>query len=96
MHGGVVCFLPSYDFENEVVEFFKTKGYISKIESKKKLFREPRKAIEVDRTLMEYSRAIRMSSNGSVGQKGALLLCVVGGCPNLSFPLVMKLLVKCY
>ena len=72
-----MCFLPSYDFENELVEHFQKRG-LSSIESKKKLFREPRKASEVDRTLADYAQCIRLTSNGSTGARGALLLCVVG------------------
>ncbi|KZR97815.1 ATP-dependent RNA Helicase DDX11, partial [Daphnia magna] len=36
--GGVVCFLPSYDFERQVFEHWIRNNYISKLENRKKLF----------------------------------------------------------
>ena len=77
--GGVVCFLPSYDFEQQFTEHLKRQDHISKLERKKKLFREPKKANEVDATLSEYSQCIRLcASRSDLGRNGALLLCVVG------------------
>ena len=79
MVGGVVCFLPSYDFEQQFMEHLKRHDHISKLERKKKLFREPKKANEVDATLSEYSQCIRLGANRpETGRNGALLLCVVG------------------
>ncbi|XP_046462730.1 ATP-dependent DNA helicase DDX11-like [Daphnia pulex] len=79
--GGVVCFLPSYDFESQVVDHLKKNNYVSKIENRKKLFREPKEAKEVDRVLDEYSRCIKQFANptNAGGKNGAMLLCVVGG-----------------
>jgi len=78
--GGVVVFLPSYDFEQQVMDHFEKNNYITKIESRKKLFREPKKANEVDTVLADYSQCIRMSKNnsGTTGKNGAFLLCVIG------------------
>ena len=70
--GGVVCFFPSYDFEDLYFKTWEKSAIIKSIESKgKRVLREPRKASQVNATLADYSRAI------SCG-KGALLLCVVG------------------
>ncbi|XP_057367089.1 putative ATP-dependent RNA helicase DDX11-like protein 8 isoform X2 [Daphnia carinata] len=79
--GGVVCFLPSYDFENQVFEHWMRNNYVSKLENRKKLFREPKEAKEVEHVLAEYARSIRQFPNSSskCGKNGAMLLCVVGG-----------------
>jgi chromosome transmission fidelity protein 1 len=45
--GGVVCFLPSYDYEQLVYAHFQTTGVLQRIGAKKKVFREPRKAGQV-------------------------------------------------
>jgi len=74
--------LPSYDFEQQVMEHFEKNEYLTKIDSRKKLFREPKKANEVDRVLAEYSQCNRLSTSnagGTSGRNGALLLCVIGG-----------------
>ena len=63
------------------MEHFEKKNYLTKIESRKKLFREPKKANEVDRVLAEYSQCIRLSMSNTgetTGRNGALLLCVIG------------------
>lgn len=61
------------------MEHLKRHDHISKLERKKKLFREPKKANEVDATLSEYSQCIRLGANRpETGRNGALLLCVVG------------------
>ncbi|XP_032780597.2 ATP-dependent DNA helicase DDX11 isoform X1 [Daphnia magna] len=79
--GGVVCFLPSYDFERQVFEHWIRNNYISKLENRKKLFREPKEAKDVEHVLSEYARSIRQFTNPSskCGKNGAMLLCVVGG-----------------
>lgn len=71
---GLVIFFPSYHYLNEVWEFWNNNNYISKIENKKKIFKEPRNSKLVDKTLNDYSQEIN-----SAGNKGAILLCVVGG-----------------
>ena len=71
--GGIVCFFPSYDFQDNYFKIWLKSDIFKSIESKgKRVFREPKKASQVSSILCEYSRAI------SVG-KGALLMCVVGG-----------------
>ena len=73
--GGIVCFFPSYDFEDIYYKVWHKLGIFKTIESKgKKVFREPKKASLVSSILADYSRSISSDS-----KKGALLLCVVGG-----------------
>jgi len=69
---GVVVFLPSYDYEQTVVKRLTSTGQLSKIESKKKIFREPKGTADLDKVLAEYATSVRLSG-------GALLLAVVGG-----------------
>lgn len=70
--GGIVCFFPSYDFEELYYNSWQNSSIIRSIESKgKRVLREPRKASQVSAILSDYSRAITCG-------KGALLLCVIG------------------
>lgn len=50
------------------------------MEYRKKLFREPKEAKEVEHVLAAYARSIREFTNPSstCGKNGAMLLCVVG------------------
>uniref|UniRef100_H2Z3N9 DNA 5'-3' helicase n=1 Tax=Ciona savignyi TaxID=51511 RepID=H2Z3N9_CIOSA len=66
--GGIVCFFPSYDYEKYVVQRWNEAGITAKLEMKKKIFREPKKANEVDKLLVDYTRCA-----------SGLLLSVVGG-----------------
>ncbi|KAK9511713.1 hypothetical protein O3M35_000321 [Rhynocoris fuscipes] len=74
---GVVCFFPSYEYEKEVYEYFDKNDVIKKISLKKKVFREPKKASDVERVLSDYTTAIKNSANKTMN--GALLFSVVGG-----------------
>ena len=76
--GGIVCFLPSYDYENKVFSHLKDSGVLTKISVKKKVFREPKKSSELDKVLFEYAKVIRQSSTCS-GITGAIVFSVVGG-----------------
>ncbi|CAG2158028.1 unnamed protein product [Oppiella nova] len=72
---GIVCFFPSYELEDIYYKSWQKCGIIKSIESKgKTVFREPRKASMVHTILSDYNRAITGTNN-----RGALLLCVVGG-----------------
>uniref|UniRef100_H2Z3N7 Helicase ATP-binding domain-containing protein n=1 Tax=Ciona savignyi TaxID=51511 RepID=H2Z3N7_CIOSA len=78
--GGIVCFFPSYDYEKYVVQRWNEAGITAKLEMKKKIFREPKKANEVDKLLVDYTRCA--SNKGPGKQNGmlcGLLLSVVGG-----------------
>ncbi|XP_054168396.1 ATP-dependent DNA helicase DDX11-like [Oppia nitens] len=72
---GLICFFPSYDFQDLYYNVWQKLGILKTIESKgKTLFREPKKASFVSKVLSDYNLAI-IGSN----KKGALLMCVVGG-----------------
>ncbi|CAG4917144.1 unnamed protein product [Colias eurytheme] len=74
--GGVVCFLPSYSYEQVVYEHMKNTNVIDAISKKKTVFREPKSAADVDQVLQKYAAAI---NNKDSEKTGALLLSVVGG-----------------
>lgn len=46
--GGVVCFLPSYSYEQTVYDHLKNTKVIEAITKKKTIFREPKSASDVD------------------------------------------------
>lgn len=75
--GGMVCFLPSYEYEQFCFNRWTQIGVISKIETRSKhVFREPKQSSQVRPVLEEYARMIEKGKN--LG-RGAMLLCVVGG-----------------
>ncbi|XP_059062417.1 ATP-dependent DNA helicase DDX11 isoform X1 [Achroia grisella] len=74
--GGVVCFLPSYTYEETVYDNLKTTGVLESISRKKTVFREPKSATDVDQVLSKYAKAVQ---NKQGDFTGALLLSVVGG-----------------
>ncbi|KAM3967337.1 ATP-dependent DNA helicase DDX11 [Aphomia sociella] len=74
--GGVVCFLPSYTYEETVYENMKTSGVLGAISKKKSVFREPKSAADVDQVLTKYAKAVQNKQGDSTG---ALMLSVVGG-----------------
>ncbi|CAG2104848.1 unnamed protein product [Medioppia subpectinata] len=56
---GIVCFFPSYDFEDNYYKVWQKSGIIKSIEAKgKTVFREPRKSSMVQTILGDYNRAI--------------------------------------
>lgn len=74
--GGVVCFLPSYSYEQTVYDHLKNNKVIEAITKKKTIFREPKSAADVDQVLHKFAAAVKLKD----GQhNGALLLSVVGG-----------------
>ncbi|GLG92468.1 Regulator of telomere elongation helicase 1 homolog [Gryllus bimaculatus] len=76
--GGIVCFFPSYDYEQQVFSFMQKSGTLEKLQLKKKIFREPKKSSQVDQVLRDYALAINRSKS-SDRKGGALMLSVVGG-----------------
>lgn len=75
--GGIVCFLPSYDYEQACFKRWTQNGIITKIEVRSKhVFREPRQATQSKAIFEEYARTIE---KGKGAGRGALLFCVVGG-----------------
>lgn len=91
---GIVCFWPSYAYEDKVFQYWQEQGVIKRIEQKKKVnsslpctqlllqfMRESRSSnVKVEETLRQYQQYVESSYPGSGCQyKGALLSCIVGG-----------------
>jgi chromosome transmission fidelity protein 1 len=82
---GIVIFFPSYAYESSIYDHWFKSGCIRRIEMKKKFFREPKSANEVDSVLQDYKRTIdqgnnnNKNSNNTMSFKGSVLSCVVGG-----------------
>uniref|UniRef100_A0A1B6DBS7 Helicase ATP-binding domain-containing protein n=1 Tax=Clastoptera arizonana TaxID=38151 RepID=A0A1B6DBS7_9HEMI len=77
---GIVCFFPSYDYEQMVYQFLEGSGDIAKLSIKKKIFREPKHSGQVDQVLSNYAAAVNeVKTNPKNKMSGALLFSVVGG-----------------
>ncbi|KNC95958.1 DNA repair helicase (rad3) [Spizellomyces punctatus DAOM BR117] len=76
--GGVVCFFASYDYLEVVYNRWQMGRILSRISSKKQVFKEPKQSVLVDTTLTAYAQCIRNTSNRQ-GHTGAILFAVVGG-----------------
>lgn len=83
---GLVVFLPSYSYEAHLVSQWQASGLWNKLNSQKKIFREPKSAQHLESTLRIYAEAASgtsdsmENSNASSTEKGgALLLAVIGG-----------------
>ncbi|XP_071504230.1 ATP-dependent DNA helicase DDX11-like [Diadema antillarum] len=78
--GGVVCFFPSYDYEKQIYTYWESQGVIARLGHRKRVFREPRKANQVEQVLGQYSAVIEKACSSCHGNlNGAILFCVVGG-----------------
>eukprot|EP00111_Clytia_hemisphaerica_P008661 TCONS_00025337-protein len=78
--GGVVCFFPSYDYEELVYTRLWSTGTLQRIEKRKKIFREPRKSGLTEKILQDYTNHIKKTlGKENSARTGALLLSVVGG-----------------
>ncbi|KAI8507709.1 DEAD H (Asp-Glu-Ala-Asp His) box helicase 11 [Branchiostoma belcheri] len=71
---GVCVFFPSYEYERQVYKFFEDTGVLKRLAVRKQVFREPKKASQVDQVLSDYSKCIQ-----AMPLTGALLFSVVGG-----------------
>ncbi|KFB44279.1 AGAP001537-PA-like protein [Anopheles sinensis] len=69
---GVVAFFSSYDYLELFCSKLEQSGNRARLEERKKIFREPRAAGQVEKTLLDYGRVAKSAT-------GALLLSVVGG-----------------
>eukprot|EP00960_Hanusia_phi_P070589 767339-Hanusia_phi.AAC.4 len=92
---GIVVFLPSYGYEEEVpatacslfshtcpqlwVHWTK-EGFIDKIAKKKKIFREPRSSGEVDAILRQYENCIRTCGTENTGPRDSSCTLESGVC----------------
>ncbi|GAB1301281.1 ATP-dependent DNA helicase DDX11 [Apodemus speciosus] len=77
--GGVVCFLPSYEYLRRVHAHWDKTGLLARLSARKKIFQEPKRASQVEQVLMAYSKCITSCSRSEGHLTGALLLSVVGG-----------------
>lgn len=69
---GFVIFFSSYTYEACVVRQWKKSGLFEKLNQNKKVFREPKSAGDVEKTLSMYSKYAQFAD-------GAILLCVING-----------------
>lgn len=69
---GVVVFLPSYKYLEQVLKIWKELDVLTKIEQTKRIFHEPTDSSKLESTLKEYTQEINL-------QRGAILFSVVGG-----------------
>ncbi|XP_034946686.1 ATP-dependent DNA helicase DDX11 [Chelonus insularis] len=74
--GGIVVFFSSYNYEATLYKGLENSDVIKEIQKKKKIFREPKLASDVNLVLQNYAKAIE---NPQSPQNGALLFSVVGG-----------------
>ncbi|KAL3822856.1 hypothetical protein ACHAXA_006220 [Cyclostephanos tholiformis] len=70
---GFVVFLPSYNYESQIFQRWRSTGFLGQLEKKKSLYREPKISRDLDATLERYSDTVN-STNA-----GALLFSVMGG-----------------
>ena len=78
---GIVIFFPSYLYLSQVEQHWRKTGLISRLEMKKKIFREPKDSQDVQSTLDNYANVISNKNIGNdKGSKitGSLLFAVVG------------------
>ncbi|XP_014208174.1 ATP-dependent DNA helicase DDX11 [Copidosoma floridanum] len=73
---GIVVFLPSYSYEELLFKHLETSGVLTKIGTKKSIFREPKSTTQVNQVLEKYASAIKKPLKP---QNGAILFSVVGG-----------------
>ncbi|XP_035222077.1 ATP-dependent DNA helicase DDX11-like isoform X2 [Stegodyphus dumicola] len=82
VQGGIVCFLPSYNYEEFIYKELKKSKILDSIAKRKKIFREPKFSSDVDRILSDYAKSISLacsSNSGSSTCTGSLLFSIVGG-----------------
>ncbi|GFY75105.1 hypothetical protein TNIN_61721 [Trichonephila inaurata madagascariensis] len=82
IRGGVVCFFPSYDYEEFIYTELTKSKMLQSIAKKYKIFREPKLSGNVDRILSEYAKCISFACSSNQSQTamtGAILFSVVGG-----------------
>lgn len=77
--GGMVCFLPSYEYLRQVHAHWDKTGLLARLSVRKKIFQEPKRASQVEQVLTAYSKCIASCSHSEGHLTGALLLSVVGG-----------------
>lgn len=78
---GLVCFFASHAALDAFHARISSTGLLQKLESRKRVFREPQGAAATDAVLQSYQSWIdrREELRGKPGGQGAIILCVVGG-----------------
>ncbi|GFT17894.1 hypothetical protein NPIL_177951 [Nephila pilipes] len=82
IRGGVVCFFPSYDYEEFIYTELTKSKILQSIAKRYKIFREPKLSNDVDKILFEYAKCISFAcspNRSQVTMSGAILFSVVGG-----------------
>ena len=69
---GFVVFLPSYNYESQVFQRWRSTGLLSQIGKQKSVHREPKNSRDLEAALARYS-------NEASSTKGGALLCAVMG-----------------
>jgi hypothetical protein len=69
-------FFPSFGYADQVQEHWRSTGMMDRLATRKRIFREPRDATQVEADLREYASHIAGAQGPAPG--GAVLLCVVG------------------
>ncbi|EED93598.1 DNA helicase, partial [Thalassiosira pseudonana CCMP1335] len=70
---GFVVFLPSYNYESQVFQRWRSTGMLAQIDKKKRIHREPKNSRDLETALARYS------TEASSSKAGALLFSVMGG-----------------
>lgn len=70
---GFVVFLPSYNYESQVFQRWRSTGMLAQIDKKKRIHREPKNSRDLETALARYS------TEASSSIAGALLFSVMGG-----------------
>ncbi|KAL9185408.1 LOW QUALITY PROTEIN: hypothetical protein ACHAXT_003185 [Thalassiosira profunda] len=70
---GFVVFLPSYKYESQVFQRWRSTGLLSQIDKKKPIHREPKNSRDLEAALARYSE------QASTTNAGAVLFSVMGG-----------------
>lgn len=77
---GIVCFFTSYDYMDQCYKYLSDTNALTKIETKKKLFKEIRGGSQTEHMLKDYTNFIRNCRKSMVnGPTGALMMSVIGG-----------------
>ncbi len=70
---GFVVFLPSYNYESQIFQRWRSTGLLRELEKKKSLHREPKSTHDLEAELARYSVTVNST------KAGALLFSVMGG-----------------
>ncbi|PRW20458.1 putative ATP-dependent RNA helicase DDX11 [Chlorella sorokiniana] len=65
--GGVVVFFPSFSYADQVYARWQASGLLRQLAARKRVFREPRSAGEVEACLADYAACIEAAAGGSSG-----------------------------